>query len=207
MIEATVGIHPHDVGNITRSHLDEIATLIEHNRQYIVGYGEIGLDYVKNYSNPDAQKHFFKLQLVIAREHKLPVIIHDREAHGDMLRILKENAPFPNGGIMHCFSGNLEYAKKIVDLGLLISIPGIVTFKSAKDIQEVACKIPLDTILLETDGPFLAPVPYRGKRNEPAYLLYTALAVAELRHCNLIEIAQASTDNACRLFKIDLSRE
>ena len=207
MIEATVGIHPHDVGNITRSHLDEIATLIEHNRQYIVGYGEIGLDYVKNYSNPDAQKHFFKLQLAIAREHKLPVIIHDREAHGDMLRILKENAPFPNGGIMHCFSGNLEYAKKIVDLGLLISIPGIVTFKSAKDIQEVACKIPLDTMLLETDGPFLAPVPYRGKRNEPAYLFYTALAVAELRHCNLTEIAQASTDNACRLFKIDLSRE
>jgi len=207
MIKATAGIHPHDVGNIDASDLNEIQTLIEKNHQHIVGYGEIGLDYVKNYSEPDIQRHYFKLQLEIAREHKLPVIIHDRDAHDDILRITKDCAPFPNGGIMHCFSGNMEYAKEILDLGLLISIPGIVTFKKATDLQEVAKKIPLDSILLETDGPFLAPIPYRGKRNEPAYLLYTLAEVAKLRNCSLEEIAQATTDNACRLFNMNIGQE
>lgn len=207
MVKATVGIHPHDVGNIDASDLKEIQTLIEQNRQYIVGYGEIGLDYVKNYSEPDIQRHYFRRQLEIAHEHELPVIIHDREAHDDILKIIKEFAPFPNGGIMHCFSGNMEFAREILDLGLLISIPGIITFKNATDLQEVAQKIPLDSILLETDGPFLAPMPYRGKRNEPAYLLYTSSEVAKLRNCSLEEIAQATTDNACRLFNINIGQE
>ena len=207
MVKATVGIHPHDVGNIDTRDLNEIQTLIDQNRQHIVGYGEIGLDYVKNYSEPDSQRHYFKLQLEIAREHKLPVIIHDREAHDDILRITKECAPYPNGGIMHCFSGNMEFAKEILDLGLLISIPGIVTFKNATDLQDVVKKIPLDSILLETDGPFLAPMPFRGKRNEPAYLLYTLTEVAILRNSSIEEIAQATTDNACRLFNINIGQE
>lgn len=207
MVKATVGIHPHDVGNIDMSHLNEIRTLIEKNRQHIVGYGEIGLDYVKNYSEPDIQRQYFRHQLEIAREYELPVIIHDREAHDDILRILKECSPFPYGGIMHCFSGNMEFAKEILDLGLLISIPGTVTFKNASDLQEVAQKIPLDSILLETDGPFLAPMPYRGKRNEPAYLLYTLSEVTKLRNSSLEEIAQATTDNACRLFNINIGQE
>lgn len=207
MVKATVGIHPHDVGNIDASALNVIQTLIEQNRQHIVAYGEIGLDYVKNYSQPDIQRHYFRLQLEIAREHELPVIIHDREAHDDILRILKEHAPLSNGGIMHCFSGNMEYAKEILDLGLLISIPGIVTFTNATDLQEVTKKIPLDSMLLETDGPFLAPMPYRSKRNEPKYLLYTLLEVAKLRNSSVEEIAQATTENACRLFNFKIGRE
>lgn len=207
MIKATVGIHPHDVENINSFDLDEIQRIIEHDRQNIVGYGEIGIDYVKKYSSPETQRHFFRIQLEIAREHKLPVIIHDREAHEDILRILKECAPFPKGGIMHCFSGNMDYARKILDLGFLISIPGIVTFKNALELREVASKIPLESILLETDGPFLAPVPYRGKRNEPAYLLYTAMEVANLRNISLAEIAEATTKNACKLFDIDKGLE
>ncbi len=207
MVKATVGVHPHDVGKINSFDLDEIQTLIEQHRQSIVGYGEIGLDYVKKYSKPDIQRHFFKIQLEIARQHELPVIIHDREAHEDILRILKDFSPFPKGGIMHCFSGNMDYARKILDLGFFISIPGIVTFKNALDLREVASKIPLESILLETDGPFLAPVPYRGKRNEPAYLLYTALEVANLRNISLAEIAKATTENACRLFNMNLGQE
>lgn len=207
MVEATAGIHPHDAGNSTKVDLEEIAELIEQHRQHIVGFGEIGLDYVKKYSAPETQKRLFKLQLAIADDLKLPVIIHDREAHDDMLHILKENAPFANGGIMHCFSGNLEYAMQIIDLGFYISIPGIVSFKKVKELKEVARKIPMNAILLETDGPFLAPTPYRGKRNEPAYLLYTASEVAKLRECSLAEIAKASTENACRLFNLDISRD
>lgn len=206
-VHATAGIHPHDVDNITMDDLETISRLIENHRDKIVGYGEIGLDYVKRYSSEDTQKKLLKYQLAIARDHKLPIIIHDREAHDDILRILKENGPFDQGGVMHCFSGDLDFARTLIDLGLHISIPGVVTFNKAFDMQTVAAEIPLDKLLVETDGPFLAPVPYRGKRNEPMYLLYTVAKIAELRNLSLEEVAAATTENGRKLFNIAAHRE
>lgn len=205
MISATVGIHPHDVGSLSPTYLDELSSLIEKHSDQIVGYGEIGLDYVKNYAPQNLQLRAFQEQLTLSQEHGLPVVIHDREAHEDIYRILRDYGPINAGGVMHCFSGDYRLAKAILDLGFFISIPGIVTFKKAHELQEVAKRIPLDRILLETDGPFLAPDPYRGKRNEPKYLLYTAEAIAELRGISIDEVASATTSNAEQLFNITLS--
>lgn len=202
MIKATVGIHPHDVGNVDSVDLDNLEQLIDSRREEIVGYGEIGLDYVKRYCEPELQRQYFQDQLLIAKNHNLPVIIHDRDAHQDILTILKKNGPYDNGGVMHCFSGDYDFAERILDLGFAISIPGIVTFKNAASLQETARRIPLDTLLLETDGPFLAPVPYRGKRNEPLYLLHTAAQIALLRGITIEDVAEATTANASRLFNM-----
>jgi TatD DNase family protein len=203
MVSATVGIHPHDVDNITDRAYPILADLIEKNKEHIVGYGEIGLDYVKMHSTPENQRRHFHDQLAFADEFHLPVIIHDREAHDDILTILRK-APLRSGGIMHCFSGNVEFARKVLDLGLHISIPGTVTFKNANLLQEVAKEIPLTSLLLETDSPFLAPHPHRGKRNEPLFLLYTALTVAVLRDISMEELARQTTRNAMTLFGLDI---
>jgi TatD DNase family protein len=199
MISATVGIHPHDVDNITDSTLPIVADFARKNKERIVGYGEIGLDYVKRYSSPENQRRQFRNQLSLADELGLPVIIHDREAHDDTLNILRER-PLKYGGIMHCFSGDINFAKNIIDLGLHVSIPGTVTFKNATLLHEVARKIPLSSLLLETDGPFLAPHPYRGKRNEPRFILYTAQAISRLRNISMDELAKQTSQNAKALF-------
>lgn len=202
MLFATVGIHPHDVdsiGNSTYSHLTE---LLENNKEYIVGLGEIGLDYFKNYSDVSSQRKHFKKQLQLAKEFMLPIVIHDRDAHEDTLSILKEIGPFPNGGVLHCFSSDISFARKILELDLHISIPGVVTFKNAHVLQEVAKNIPLDRMLLETDGPFLSPMPYRGKRNEPSYIPYIAGKIAELRNIEISTVAELTTKNARELFKL-----
>lgn len=202
MVKATVGIHPHDVTRIQPRTLASLADLAQNNRGHVVGYGEIGLDYVKNYAPPDLQRQYFRSQLLLAKELGLPVIIHDREAHDDTLKILREAAPFQHGGVMHCFSGDLSLAREILKLHFLISIPGVVTFKNAADLQETARLIPLTSLLLETDGPFLAPVPKRGKRNEPAFLLHTAQMVADLRGISINEIARQTSANAMALFRL-----
>lgn len=202
MIKATVGIHPHDVTHIQPQTLSSLADLAKNNRDMVVGYGEIGLDYVKNYAPHDLQRHYFRSQLILAKELGLPVIIHDREAHADILSILREEAPFEHGGVMHCFSGDLSLAREILELGFYISIPGVVTFKNAADLQETARLAPLNALLLETDGPFLAPVPRRGKRNEPALLLHTARMVAELRGISIDEVATQTSANAMTLFRL-----
>jgi TatD DNase family protein len=207
MVKATIGIHPHDVGNIDSRDLLEIEGLIENKPRDIVGYGEIGLDYVKRYSPAEVQRRAFADQLVIAKNHNLPVIVHDREAHDDILKVLRTHGPFDSGGGMHCFSGDLQFAEKVLDLGFHISIPGIVTFKNASALQEVAAKIPLEALLLETDGPFLAPDPYRGKRNEPSFLLYTAEKVATLRGISIDQLAAATTANAAGLFHLTIPSE
>ena len=204
-VRATIGIHPHDTGKAGDQDLRELAALAAGNRDLIVGYGEIGLDYVKQYSEPQIQRRLFAEQLGLAKELGLPVIIHDREAHGDCLDIIKAEGPFEAGGVMHCFSGDMNLAAKVMDCNFHISIPGIVTYKKAIDMQRVAAAIPLDYLLVETDGPFLAPVPYRGKRNELVYTLYTAAKIAELRGVQLAEIAAATTANASRLFGHDFT--
>ena len=136
----------------------------------------------------------------MAKELNLPLIIHDREAHEEILAILQQMAPYPSNGVMHCFSGDAKFAREIIDLGFYISIPGIVTFNKASELQNAVQEIPLKHLILETDGPFLAPVPRRGKRNEPALLLYTAQKVAELKGITVTEVASRTTENARNLF-------
>ncbi len=199
-IYAAVGIHPHNTALLTNSDYEKIRGLAA--RPKVVAYGEIGLDYAKLHAPVKLQKRHFRHQVRLAKELGLPIIIHDREAHDDVLAILREESPFPAGGVMHCFSGDPDLAGKVVDLGFYISIPGIVTFNNAADLREVTGYVPLSSMLLETDGPFLAPAPKRGKRNEPLYLLYTARKIAELKNISLEEVAAATTKNAEKLFKI-----
>ncbi len=202
-VSATIGIHPHDVDNLGTSDYNDLEQLYLQHSQYIVGYGEIGLDYVKQHSAPAKQREHFRRQLDLAHALQLPVIVHNRDANDDTIKILREAKPLDYGGIMHCFSGDITFAQKVLDLGMFISIPGIVTFKNAEILQEVVQNIPLISMVLETDGPFLAPQPYRGKRNEPSYLLNTAIKVAELRKIDPEELAKQTTANAENLFKFN----
>ena len=204
-IRASVGIHPHDVHSATDAMYLSLSQLIDTNRELVVGYGEIGLDYVKKHTDPELQRKHFKRQLEIAKEFELPVIVHDREAHDDILRILQDCGPYPGGGVMHCFSGDYAFAQRILDLGFHISIPGIVTFKNATGLQEVARMVPLSALLVETDGPFLAPHPWRGQRNEPSFLLQTATFIAGLRNISLGELADVTSANAISLFGLQSS--
>ncbi len=179
----TVGVHPHYVATLNDDIYRQIAQMAP--KKEVKAFGEIGLDYAKNYAPKDVQRYHFARQVDLAKELALPIIIHDREAHEDVMKILRAAAPFPAGGVMHCFSGDCSLAREVMDLGLYISIPGVVTFNKAQVLQEVVRFAPLTSLLLETDGPFLTPVPYRGKRNEPAYVLYTAQKVAELKGISL----------------------
>lgn len=202
-ISATVGVHPHDVDQSNKYTYDSLAALAERHRDQVVGYGEIGLDYVKKYADPVNQKEHFANQLALARELRLPVIVHDREAHEDTLKILKDSGPLNFGGVMHCFSGDAEFARKVIDLGFYVSIPGVVTFKNGRELQDVAKIVPLNSLLVETDGPFLSPHPMRGKRNEPTHVIYTADCIARLRGISLDEVARTTTENACTLFNLE----
>ena len=202
MVFAAIGIHPHDIDNITNTTFTILADLAQKNKEQVVGYGEIGLDYFKRYSSPENQRREFRNQLSLADDLQLPVIIHDREAHADTLTILKEKGPLRWGGVMHCFSGDMRFAQEVLDLGLYISIPGTVTFKHSEALKEVARHVPGDRLLLETDGPFLAPHPYRGKRNEPLYILYTAQEVANLRDITLDTLSNQTSENARQLFNL-----
>ena len=201
-LSATVGVHPHDVDEAGPDTYTALAELVDANRDLVVGYGEIGLDYFKEYSAAENQRIHFANQLSLARELRLPVVIHDREAHEDTLRIIKASGAAEFGGVMHCFSGDLQFAEQVLDLGFYISFPGVVTFKNALDLQEVAKAIPLESMLIETDGPYLAPHPMRGKRNEPVNVLYSAAHIAGLREISLDEVARQTTANATRLFRL-----
>ncbi|NOQ67193.1 MAG: YchF/TatD family DNA exonuclease [Desulfobacterales bacterium] len=199
-VYATVGIHPHNVQQLQDKSYDELEKLCHGNK--VVAYGEIGLDFIKQHAPQDVQLEHYARQVVLAKKVGLPLVIHAREAHDEVLHILKSEAPFPSSGVMHCFSGDLHLANQVLDLGFLISIPGIVTFNKAKALQEVAQKIPLNKLILETDAPFLTPDPYRGRINIPEYMLYTAQKVADLRGITVEEVARATTDNAQKLFMI-----
>lgn len=200
-VYAAVGIHPHDAAQADEKILQQLAELAAAEPK-VVGFGEIGLDYAKKYCPKDVQIRVFARQLEAAKELRLPLIIHDRDAHEDTLRLLREKGPFPQGGVMHCFSGDAELARQVLDLGFYLSIPGIVTFANATVMREAVRDIPLDRLLLESDGPFLAPTPFRGKRNLPKYLLYTAATVAELKEVTLDEIACQTSMNAEQLFTL-----
>ncbi|HEV8366705.1 MAG TPA: TatD family hydrolase [Pyrinomonadaceae bacterium] len=201
-IYTAIGTHPHDA-----RHYDDLAE--EKTRRLIkagprvVAWGEIGLDFHYDNSPRDVQKTVFGRQLRSANELDLPVIIHTREAETETIEILQaEFADANRRGVFHCFSGSLELAKAALDLGFLISFSGIVTFKKADDLRAVAKYVPLERLLIETDCPFLAPVPYRGKRNEPTYVVEVARCIAEVRKVDVAEVAQATTRNFSRLFNL-----
>jgi len=199
-VYATVGIHPHGAEEACLEVYEELTTLAAHPK--VVGFGEIGLDYAKQYAPVKTQQKEFARQLDLAKQLDLPVVIHDREAHEDTLRMLNEKGPFPAGGVLHCFSGNLVFAEEILKLGFYISIPGIVTFTNAASLQEVVINTPLEKMVIETDGPFLAPVPWRGKNNRPDFLLYTAGKIAALKKLSVNRVAQQTTANTEKLFAL-----
>jgi TatD DNase family protein len=198
---AAVGIHPHNVQGVGPPDYEEIRGLAAHPK--VVAYGEIGMDLVKEYAPAELQLVHFRQQLVLAKELGLPVIIHDREAHEPIMSVLREEAPFPAGGVMHCFSGDGDLAREVTGFGFYISVPGVLTFGKAAMLQEVVKETDLAWLLLETDGPFLTPAPMRGKRNEPAYLAYTAQKMAELKGIELSEVARRTTINARKLFGLN----
>ena len=196
---ATVGIHPHNASQFDRNVLDELRRLAEHPK--VVAIGEIGLDYYRNLSPRAAQQRAFEAQLSLAENLGLPVVIHDRDAHKDTLEIL---AKFKGrlSGIMHCFSGSREMAEQCVESGFYISFAGPVTFPNSHKLQAIAQWIDLNKILLETDSPWLAPQEMRGQRNEPAFLLFTARKIAELKKIPFAEIAEATTKSAKEIFQL-----
>jgi TatD DNase family protein len=165
-------------------------------------YGEIGLDFYRNLSPREVQLKRFPEQIQLAKELGLPIVVHDREAHKETLEILKSEKAEEYGGIIHCFSGDYEMAKACVEMGFFISISGSITFKNTGEFQEVVKQIPLDFLLIETDAPFLAPVPFRGKRNEPSYVRYTAQKVAEIKKVSLEKVAEVTTENALRVYRL-----
>ena len=195
---AAVGCHPHDADRCTGEVLKSLADLT--SSPEVVAWGEIGLDFYRGYSTPANQVEIFTQQLAVARELHLPVIIHDREAHEQVLSILRKMGKGERQGVIHCFSGDVELAHSFIDLGYYISIPGTVTYKKAFMVKDVAASIPLERMLVETDAPFLAPAPLRGKRNEPAFVEYTAREIARLRNKTFEEVAMQTSKNAEDLF-------
>ena len=196
MLYGAIGIHPSEAHLYNKEVEEKIYNLCLHKK--IIAIGEIGLDYYWEQDKKEEQKNVFRKQLEIAQNLNLPVLIHDREAHEDTFNIIKDFNL--KDVVFHCFSGNKEFAKKCIDKGYYIAIGGVVTFKNAKDLKEVAMTIPLENLLLETDAPYLAPVPYRGKLNTPAYLKYIAQEIANLRNTTIDEIKNITTQNAKRIF-------
>jgi len=194
---ATVAVHPHDASKATDETFQRLSTLAMHPK--VVAIGEMGLDYHYDFSPRDVQRAVFIEQMRIAAEAKKPIVIHTREAWDDTISVIREHWDTSLGGIMHCFSGGPKEAQQALDLGFYLSFGGIVTFPKALEIQEAARMAPPDRILLETDAPYLAPVPKRGKRNEPAYMIETARKLAALRGVSEQEIAEITTANFRRL--------
>lgn len=199
-IYAVIGWHPVDAIDCTDEDLQWIEELSANEK--VVGLGEMGLDYYWDKSPKEVQQALFRKQIRLAQKVNLPIIIHNREATEDVLRILKEEEAHLTGGIMHCFGGSVETAKQCIDMNFMISLGGPVTFKNAKKPKEVATEIPLKHLLIETDAPYLAPHPHRGKRNEPSLVPLVAEEIARLKGIPIEEVAEATTKNAERFFKL-----
>lgn len=203
-VYAAVGVHPHEVKHIDDGWYDELRRLAGHDK--VVAYGEIGLDYHYNHSPPKLQRERFREQVGLARDLNLPVIIHTREAQEDTIAILKEERAGETGGVFHCFSGDAWLAHEALALGFYLSFSGVLTFRNAAPLQDVAKAVPLDRLLVETDCPYLTPVPRRGQRNEPAFVKLVAEKLVEVRMASegltIEDVGRITSDNARRLFKI-----
>lgn len=200
-IYAAVGVHPHDVGEMTEEDIETLRKLALENEK-VKAIGEIGLDYYYDNSPREIQKKWFKRQIELANELKLPIIIHDRDAHGDTFEIIKNTKSPEIGCVLHCYSGNVELAKEYVKMGCYISIPGTVTFKNNKKTREVAKEIPLEYLLIETDSPYMAPEPHRGKRNDPSLVQFVADKIAQEKGISYEQVCKATKENAKRFFNI-----
>ncbi|KNF09816.1 hydrolase, TatD family [Gottschalkia purinilytica] len=199
-IYAAVGVHPHDSKDMDESTIEILRSLAKKDK--VIAIGEIGLDYHYDNSPRDIQKKWFKEQIKLAKELSLPIIVHEREAGQEVYDIIKQEADGNLLGVIHCFSGSLEMAKKYIELGFYISFAGPVTFKNAKKPKEVAKEIPLERLLIETDSPYMSPEPYRGKRNDPSYVRYIAEMIAELKDISFNELVKITNENTKRLFNI-----
>ena len=211
-LRACVGVHPHEAGKVTRSYLADLKQLSVDAQA--VAIGEIGLDYYRDRSPRPVQRRIFREQLGLAADVGKPVVVHDRDAHGDVRKMLgewSENVASSDGklsrplGVVHCYSGDQAMAEELFQLGFLISVAGPVTYENAGRLQELVRRLPLDKLLVETDCPFLSPHPYRGQRNEPARVRVVASKIAEIKAVPLEEVAKATTDNAVRVFRLDQS--
>jgi TatD DNase family protein len=195
----SVGVHP-DYDEVAREPtVDELISLADHEK--VVAIGETGLDYYRLKGDLDWQRERFRVHIRAARAVNKPLIIHTREAADDTLRILREEKADEVAGVMHCFTESINVAYAAIDLGFFISLSGIVTFKNAQQVHEVAREVPLEHLLIETDAPFLAPVPFRGKTNEPAFVVHVAERIAELKGLTVKEVAEATTQNFCRFIR------
>lgn len=197
-----VGIHPECARELPGDWLDTVKSLLKHDK--IVAIGEIGLDYHWLEACPkERQQEVFRTQLALSKELDMPVVIHDREAHGDIMELLRDYHP---SGVMHCFSGSVELSREIIKLGMYIGLGGVVTFKNARHAVEVAADIPLNRLLLETDAPYMAPVPYRGKRNDSSLIRYAAEKIAEIRGITIEAVLNAAAENTRTLFGIGVTK-
>jgi TatD DNase family protein len=201
---ATVGIHPHDASGVDEDSMATIRDLAR--RPKVVAVGETGLDYHYDNSPRPRQQEAFRRFIVLARELRLPLVVHLREADGDAARLLREERAHELGGVIHCFSGDAASARTFLDLGFHLSFSGVLTFPTAEPVREAARIVPADRMMVETDAPFLAPVPYRGKRNEPALVAQTAATLAEVRGESLDAVAERTRINTTRLFRLDEAR-
>ncbi|MBC7261601.1 MAG: TatD family hydrolase [Chloroflexi bacterium] len=198
-VYAAVGIHPHEADQAKPDDLTELFHLSQHRK--VVAIGEIGLDFYRNLSPAKVQEEVFAAQLELAKRAGKPIIIHDRQAHRETMAILSERAKGLHG-VLHCFSGDLEMALQAVKMGFWISVAGPVTFQNAHRLQALVRQLPLEHVLIETDCPYLAPHPYRGQRNEPAYVRFIAARIAALKEIPLEQVSQVTTENARKLFAL-----
>jgi len=204
---ATVGIHPHEAEQARDSDFDEMAVLVKHPK--VIAWGEIGLDYFYDHSPRDVQRRVFLRQMELAKEAKLPIIIHCRPSNGsenawdDCLSLLQQHwAPSGLGGILHCFTGAWPHAQRALDMGFMISFAGNVTYPKAQQIRDAARQLPIDRMLIETDSPYLAPIPHRGKRNEPAFVKETARQIGEIRGISAEDVGHQTAENFYRFFNL-----
>ena len=200
MLYASVGVHP-DYPDIREPGTDELVRLSQHPK--VIAVGETGLDYYRLKGDLEWQRQRFRTHIRAARQANKPLIIHTRAAAEDTLRLMREESAAEAGGVMHCFTENWATARQALDLGFYISFSGIVTFKNALELKDVARQVPLDRMLIETDAPYLAPVPYRGKTNQPGWVKHVAEEIARLRNCSVIEIAEKTTYNFFKLFNLN----
>jgi TatD DNase family protein len=199
-IYATVGMHPHDAKDVGADELKTLKDLAAAPK--VVAVGETGLDYFYDHSPREVQRRVFAEFIHLARETALPIVVHERDAARDVAALLRSEGAGKLYGVIHCFTGNYEAACAYLDLGFYISFTGIITFKNAEPLREVVRRLPLDRMLVETDSPYLTPVPYRGKRNEPAYVRYVGETIASVKGLSLEEVARGTTQNARELFDI-----
>jgi len=210
-VYATVGIHPHEAALATQADFDQLVALSRHAK--VIAWGEIGLDYYYDHSPRDVQRKVFRQQMEMAASAKLPIVIHCRpsensdDAWDDTLRLIRENwAPGGLGGVMHCFTGSVEQARASLDLGFVVSFAGNITYPKAQNIRDAASIVPLDQMFIETDSPYLAPAPHRGKRNEPAFVREVANHIGQLRGLPADDIGAATTANFYRFFQLPRSQ-